>query len=109
MIIGTIDTKSHLIIAHEVSAIPSNFIVLMDKKLNEVYDPNKILGGNHELLSRGFLWKKSADTSICNSLCAEVTDFDANFRKFISEINFFHVDEKVRPKCPFQKKMLKTI
>ena len=94
MIIYTFDTKVYLILVDEVFMIQYNFIVMIDKKLNKVYERNKMLSGYHVLIY-------VAVTYIFNILDTTANTVDVNCRTFISAFKVFHVDKQDIPKCPF--------
>ena len=80
---------------------------MMDHKLRQIYDPNKMFGGKDILLSGDFLQMKAFGTTICNSLYVTVTENDVNCRRLISEFDVFHIEEQVRSKCELHKRCLK--
>ena len=96
-----------LIIVDEVSMIPSDFIVMMDRKLRQVYDSSMMFGEEHILLSGDFLQMKPIGTSICKSLCLCMSNTDVNCRSLISSFKVFHIEQQVRSKCKSHMKCLK--
>ena len=61
MIRDTFTSSVEFIIIDEVSMITSDFIVMMDEKLRQVYDPFKVFGGKRVILSGDFLQMKAFD------------------------------------------------
>ena len=74
--------------------ILSKFIVVMEEKLKQIHDANKIFGRKDVLLFGGFLQMKDFGTTIFNSLHATVTSDYANCIMLMSEFDVFTLKRK---------------